>query len=295
MIIGIDSYDSYPLQGCVSDALLVERYLKDDLGVPQERIQLLLGSEHASSEDPSFPSRVNITNTLLGLVGNPLILDGDNIIVYFAGHGSSYSPSDYFGRDTDSDSDDESLHSEDGSIEAICPIDRDTVDASGLRVPDISDREINAIFQQVSCSKSHRITLILDCCHSGRHTRHFPEAGTRTIPPLPRASLRRMLHMADENLSSYPSYQSVSARDWRPDMSSHVVLAACKPYQTAKEEESDAGYNGAFTYALIGTLRSGNLPKEATYVEVLFSLPRRCGQTPVIAGKHKRERLWYND
>ncbi len=63
----------------------------------------------------------------------------------------------------------------------------------------------------------------------------------------------------------------------------------------AKEEESDAGYNGAFTYALIGTLRSGNLPKEATYVEVLFSLPRRCGQTPVIAGKHKRERLWYND
>ncbi len=82
-------------KGCVSDPLLVERYLKDDLGVPQEQIQLLLGSEHASSEDPSFPSRVNITNTLLGLVGNPLILDGDNIIVYFAGHGSSYSPSDY--------------------------------------------------------------------------------------------------------------------------------------------------------------------------------------------------------
>ncbi len=155
MIIGIDSYDSDPLQGCVSDALLVERYLKDDLGVLQERIQLLLGSEHASSEDRSFLSRLNIINTLLGLISNPLILAGDNIIIYFAGHGSSYSPSDYFRQDTDSDEDDESIHSPDGSIEAICPIDRDTVDASGLRVPDISDQEINAIFQQVSRSKGH--------------------------------------------------------------------------------------------------------------------------------------------
>ncbi|KAK0439132.1 caspase domain-containing protein [Armillaria borealis] len=293
VIIGIDAYDSYPLRGCVSDALLVEEYLKQDLGVPQEQIQLLLGSEHASTTDPSLPTRVNIVKTLLGLVSNPLICNGDNIIIYFSGHGSSYSSGDYF---DSSDETDESPRAVDGSnIEAICPIDRDAVDSCGLPVPDISDREINAILHQISHSKGHRITFILDCCHSGTHTRHFPDPGTRTIPPLPRASLRRMLHAADESCGQYPSYQPVSARDWRPDMSSHVVLAACKEYQTAKEVESEAGYNGVFTQGLISTLRSESLSEESTYVDLLFSLPRRRGQTPIIAGKHKRERLWYKN
>ncbi|KAK0213817.1 caspase domain-containing protein [Armillaria fumosa] len=293
VIIGIDVYDSYPLRGCVSDALLVEEYLKLDLGVPQEQIRLLLGSEHASTTDPSFPTRVNIVKTLLDLVSNPLIRNGDNIIIYFSGHGSSYSSSDYFDL---LDEADESPRAVDGSnIEAICPIDRDAIDTCGLPVPDISDREINAILHQISHNKGHRITLILDCCHSGTHTRHFPEPGTRTIPPLPRASLRRMLLAADESCGQYPSYQPVSARDWRPDMSSHVILAACKEYQTAREAKSEAGYNGVFTQGLIGTLRSESLSEESTYVDLLFSLPRWRGQTPVIAGKHKRERLWHKN
>ncbi|KAK0213452.1 caspase domain-containing protein [Desarmillaria ectypa] len=295
VLVGIDAYESYPLRGCVSDALLVKRYLKEDLGIPQERMQLLLGSQHASPEDPSFPSRANIINTLLSLVNNPQVKNGDNIIFYFSGHGSGYFPSDYYLRDADSDEEDDNLGAIDESIEAICPIDRDTIDSRGLRVPDISDREINAIFQQISHSKGHRITFILDSCHSGSHARHFPEPGTRTIPPLPRASLRRMLHMADETLGQYPSYQSVLSTDWQPDMSSHVILAACKEYQIAKEVESETGYNGVFTQALIGTLRSENLREESTYVDLLFSLPLRRGQTPVVAGKHKCDRLWYKD
>ncbi|KAK0477461.1 caspase domain-containing protein [Armillaria novae-zelandiae] len=185
VIIGIDAYDSYPLRGCVSDALLMEEYLKQDLGVPQEQIQLLLGSEHTSTADPSFPTRVNVVKALLGLISNPLIRSGDNIIIYFSGHGSSYFSSNYLDSSNEAD---ESLHAVDESnIEAICPIDRDVIDACGLPVPDISDREINAILHQISHNKGHRITFLLDCCHSGTHTRHFPEPSTRTIPPLPRA------------------------------------------------------------------------------------------------------------
>ncbi|KAK0431850.1 hypothetical protein EV421DRAFT_2064352, partial [Armillaria borealis] len=161
VLIGIDAYKSSPLRGCVSDALLVEKYLKEEIGVPQERIQRLLGSQDTSSDDPSFPSRINIVNTLLSLVDNPQIEVGDNIIIYFSGHGSGYSPKDYhFGDAEDSGS----LGGVDESIEAICPIDRDTIDGSGLRVPDISDREINSIFQQISRSKGHRITFFLDAC-----------------------------------------------------------------------------------------------------------------------------------
>ncbi|KAK0430362.1 peptidase C14, caspase domain-containing protein, partial [Armillaria borealis] len=168
VIIGIDAYQTCPLRGCVSDALLVEKYLKEEIGIPQERIQRLLGSQGASSDDPSFPSRTNIANTLLSLVDNPQIDVGDNIIIYFSGHGSGYSLNDYRLGDAE---DTQSLGGVDESIEAICPIDRDTIDSSGLRVPDISDREINSIFQQISHSNGHRITFFLDACHSGTHVR----------------------------------------------------------------------------------------------------------------------------
>ncbi|KAK0224535.1 caspase domain-containing protein [Armillaria nabsnona] len=292
VIIGIDAYQSYPLRGCVSDALLVEKYLKEDIGIPQERMQLLLGSQGASSEDPLFPSRINIVKTLLSLVDNPQIEVGDNIIIYFSGHGSGYSPNDYHFGDAE---DSHSLGGVDHSIEAICPIDRDAIDSSGLRVPDISDREINSIFQQISRSKGHRITFLLDSCHSGTHVRCFPEPGTRTVPPLPRASLRRMLYVADENLSRYPSYKSILDSDWRPDMSSHVILAACKEYQIAREVESETGYNGIFTRAIIDALRSGNLSEKSTYIDLLCSLPVRRGQTPVVAGKNKSDRLWFKN
>ncbi|PBK64311.1 hypothetical protein ARMSODRAFT_962149 [Armillaria solidipes] len=292
VIIGIDAYQSCPLRGCVSDALLVEKYLKEEIGVPQDRIQRLLGSQGASVEDLSFPSRTNIVSTLLSLVDNPQIEVGDNIIIYFSGHGSGYSPKDYHFGDAE---DSHSLGAVDESIESICPIDRDTIDSSGLRVPDISDREINSIFQQISRSKGHRITFFLDSCHSGTHVRCFPEPGTRTVPPLPRASLRKMLHIADENLSRYPSYKSILDSDWRPDMSSHVIIAACKGYQIAREVEGEMGYNGIFTRALIDALRSGNLSEESTYIDLLCSLPLRGWQTPVVAGKNKNDRLWFKN
>ncbi|KAK0466654.1 hypothetical protein IW261DRAFT_1319056, partial [Armillaria novae-zelandiae] len=159
VLIGIDAYQSRPLRGCVSDALLIEKYLKEEIGVPQERIQLLLGSQDTSSKDTSFPSRTNIMETLLSLIENPQIEVGDNIIIYFSGHGVGYSSTEYHLGDTE---DNRRLGGMDESIEAICPIDRDGIDSSGLRVPDISDREINSIFQQISRSKGDQITFFLD-------------------------------------------------------------------------------------------------------------------------------------
>ncbi|SJL18547.1 uncharacterized protein ARMOST_22141 [Armillaria ostoyae] len=94
VIVGINMYESYLLRGCVSDARLMEKYLTEDLGVPNNHIQLLLGSEeHSSPDDPMNPSRANI-HALLSLATNAEIKDGDIIIIYFAGHGSSYSTPD---------------------------------------------------------------------------------------------------------------------------------------------------------------------------------------------------------
>ncbi len=78
-------------------------------------------------------------------------------------------------------------------------------------------------------------------------------------------------------------------------MSSHVIMAACKVYQVAREVESKTGYNGIFTWAVIDALRLGNLSDESTYIDLLCSLPVRRGQTLVVAGKNKTDHLWFTN
>ncbi|PBK64974.1 hypothetical protein ARMSODRAFT_940725 [Armillaria solidipes] len=267
----------------------MERYLTEDLGVPGNRIQLLVGSkEHTFPDDPVCPSRSHIVGALLSLISNPEIAHGDNIIIYYAGHGSRYPL-------TEDDEDDETRY-----IEALCPIDRDTPGDNDKHVPDISDREFNSILTLISLSKGHRITVILDCCHSGGVSRSLPEPGARTSPPLARATLQDMLLAGDKTLKHYPGYRSILSKDWYPDMKSHVVLAACKEHQYAKEkkvkrEDGMAGYIGSFTDSLLRVLRSGYWRKQPTYADLIHSLDKASRRTPVVAGKYKDARLWYQD
>ncbi|KAK0468979.1 peptidase C14, caspase domain-containing protein, partial [Desarmillaria tabescens] len=173
VVIGIDGYAYYPLRGCVADALTIKQYLEEDLLVPKERIQCLLGSADRSDNSnapSSTPSRANILSVLFGLATNHNIEHGDSIIIFFAGHGSRYPLSD---DDDEPDFDEE--HDNERSrkfVEVLCPMDRNTrADGSGALIPDITDRELNTILSQISRTKGHRITIILDCCHAGSVTR----------------------------------------------------------------------------------------------------------------------------
>ncbi len=286
-----------PLRGCVSDARLSERYLSDDLCVPRERIQLLLGSrEHDDPDDPMYPSRAHITSTLLGLIDNPHIEKGDNIIIYYAGHGSSYHCSDYSNIEN---ADYQEISSgSTGHIEALCPIDRDTLDANGNIVPDISDREFNTILTLISRAKGHHITVILDCCHSASVSREVPPQGARTCRATESATLRDMLYAGDKLLRDLPGYRSILEKDWSPDDKSHVVLAACEAYQFAKErwineEDGSRVCVGVFTHSLLRLLRSGQCSAETTYMDLCDGLDESPLQTPVIAGKYRHAHLWY--
>ncbi|KAK0219278.1 caspase domain-containing protein [Armillaria nabsnona] len=288
VLIGINEYASYPLRGCVPDAQLMEKYLTEDLGMPSDRIQLLLGSnEHKSPEDPVNPSRAHIVGALLSLLTNPGIVYGDNIIIYYSGHGS------YYPHHTEEDDASE-------YIETICPIDRDTLGENGKPVPDISDREFNTILSLISQAKGHCITVILDCCYSSGVCRNLPESGARTSPPMARATLQDMLVAGETNLKRYPDYRSILAKDWLPETNSHVVLAACRDYQYAKakkviREDGAVGYIGIFTDSLVRVLRSGHCKKETTYADLVRCLDKTSHQTPVVAGTNKDVRLWYQD
>ncbi|KAK0475380.1 caspase domain-containing protein [Armillaria novae-zelandiae] len=306
VVIGIDAYENIPPLKCsVRDAQSFQEYLTTKLGIPEVRIQLLLGfkkdasaGSSVSPDDPMYPSRAHIITTLLSLIDSPHIDKGDNIIIYYAGHGSSYHCSDY------TNVEDANYHEisrgNTGYIEALCPIDRDALDVDGNPIPDISDREFNTMLTLISRAKGHHITVILDCCHSASVSREVPPQGARTCRATERSTLRDMLHVGDKLLRDRPGYRSILKRDWSPDEESHVVLAACEAYQFAKErwineEDGSRVCVGVFTHSLLRLLRSGLCSAETTYADLRQGFDTSSLQTPVVAGTHQNSRLWYQD
>jgi len=95
LLIGVDDYKSgriWNLEACAHDALLMKQWLVQDLQVPKENIALLLNQE---------ATKRRIEDTFMShLVNNPAIAEGDALIVYFAGHGSTLrAPPDWCGTD----------------------------------------------------------------------------------------------------------------------------------------------------------------------------------------------------
>ncbi|KAK0457621.1 hypothetical protein IW261DRAFT_1353253, partial [Armillaria novae-zelandiae] len=118
VLIGIDAYESYPLHGCVSDALALRKYLTDNLHVPKEHIQCLLGPGSDCQVNSSIPSRKNIISTFLGLAQNPRIQPGDG------SHGTSYQYMQCHESIFAGEAPESACHKSLCPIEAICPIDR---------------------------------------------------------------------------------------------------------------------------------------------------------------------------
>ncbi|PBK59039.1 hypothetical protein ARMSODRAFT_960020 [Armillaria solidipes] len=314
VIIGIDEYPNPRdvLHGCVCDATNVFNYLTTNMGVPKDHIKLLLGPLPTSSNVSSIllPIRTNIIDALLSLSTNSRIHYGDNIIIYYAGHGTVYHCKDHppFA----------SLKGlGGGTIEALCPMDRNTTDThDGTPVPDISDRELYTILDEICRTKGHHITVILDCCHSSSQTR-VPEGLTQGMmrearPMSEPTSIEDMFAIADKKLGelktddgSKPRYLSISRADWLPELpvASHVILAACQAYEYAKElPGGPARSGGVFTSALLCSLKSiiakpadlkGTLP---TYLKLVGDLDLEVhngNQHPAVAGKCKDKPLWY--
>ncbi|KAF9056807.1 caspase domain-containing protein [Rhodocollybia butyracea] len=168
VIVGINEYGdptTPSLNGCVNDALLFRDYLIQDLSVPSNRIKLLLSPIAGDKTIPfpyKAPTRDNILQALCDLFHNPDIKHDDSIIFFYAGHGQSYREACCTPEPA-------------GSIEAICPVDRNTrkINADGTEetILDICDREINVILGEIA-TKCPNITVILDCCFGGGGTRN---------------------------------------------------------------------------------------------------------------------------
>lgn len=305
VIVGINKYDdprTAPLKGCVHDALLFRDYVVQDLSVPSNRIKLLLSPTQA--EDIPFPyqtpTRDNILNALYDLYDNPNIKSDDSIVFFYAGHGQSYSPRKCTPHST-------------GSIEAISPVDRNTLkynsDGPDEMIVDISDREINVILGEIAKKRCDNITVILDCCHAGGGIRHTSRAfdslqlgdkecfTARHCPPIPLGdTIQRMFRAADNVGHLSPDRPCTASPNFRANMKSHVLIAAAKDYEEALEytDRTTGVTQGYFTSRFLSTLRSplGCSPT-TTYRDVIGSpdlvMPF---QTAYVAGR-KMARLWF--
>ncbi len=104
-----------------------------------------------------------------------------------------------------------------------------------------------------------------------------------------------MLDAADNTTKNFLEYRSEFVAEWCPDMTSHVILAACREHEIAKEEWGETGFHGVFTESLVQTLRSGASNERQTYVDLVSSLNQSTTQVSVVAGRYKHSMLWYQN
>jgi hypothetical protein len=113
---------------------------------------------------------------------------------------------------------------------------------------DLADRELGLLVAEVAGRSAH-VVVVLDCCHAGSGTRDADQRDTtvRVIPPDPRP--RTYLPGAE---AATPRTRSL--RNWSAITVDHVLLAACRPEQKAREKAIDGQCRGVFTAALQSAL-----------------------------------------
>ncbi|KZV65119.1 hypothetical protein PENSPDRAFT_690182 [Peniophora sp. CONT] len=269
LVIGIDKYqsDRIPnLHGAVADADAIVEYLQSDLHVPRDQISNLRNEE---------ATRDAIIQGFRAFQTQQSIKQGDPILIFYAGHGTTAeAPRGWVTASKD--------------ISLLVPYDFSHQSANNLTHA-IPDRTIGALLHELAEpqygeGKGDNITLILDCCSSGSGTRR-PEYShshfERCFGPEERASIPSTL---DEDIwGNVPKDRSASVLSgfFMSGSSSHVLLAACRESEHARERQSQ----GMFTGVLLEALREVATDK-VTYRELMARIRNIPHQTPQCEGRN---------
>lgn len=262
LIVGINTYPSAPLRGCVNDALMISEMLTQYFGF-QSIDKRMLTDDSATTD--------NIRERLNWLVDGAV--PGDVLFFSYSGHGSQMVDTDY-----------DAMKEPDGLDEIICPVDlnwRDKV---------IKDDELKAIFDRVPEGIS--LTVLLDCCHSGSGMDHMnqwqPETYMRSLEPrdpniralpMPIDILNRGLGL---DIGVKP--RSVQSRDVNKV---GLMIAGCQSNQTSADAYINYMYCGAATYSMLNSLKKHNY--DVTYRDLLtemnqFMTTNKYSQRPELNG-----------
>jgi len=241
LFVGVDAYPApvNPLDGCVNDVARMRDLLAARLAGSQDRFApRLLADAQATREGV-----INTFRTHLGQAG-----PGDVALFYYSGHGSQEdAPPEFW--DFEPDKQNETL---------VC---------YDSRLPggwDLADKELAQLISEVAANGPH-FAVVLDCCHSGSGTRDAEDVIARQERADKRTRPIASYIVTPEQaagLQGQGTGAGKPAMPWAAIASSrHILLAACRPEQTAKETyfPGPAGLErrGAFSYYLQDTLQQG--------------------------------------
>ena len=281
LLIGIDCYIPNELSdgtfyrslaGCVTDILKVEKFLRSEFGLTDERLIRLTASRRGGDNESArgsggdisptederpteppeqWPTYDNIVQAFHQLEESAR--PGEQIYIHYSGHGGKVKtlPNHRL------------LIPDKFVDEALVPTDLGDNEGRYLR-----DVELAFLIQEL-VDKGLYVTIVLDSCHSGSATRG-EEVGGRTpahdddvrgsdrIDNRPKPSLVASDKELTDNwqrLSNLGRHGYVSS-EWLPDPKGYVLLAACRSNEGAHEFSFD-GVNkeGALTYWVLESLK----------------------------------------
>jgi pimeloyl-ACP methyl ester carboxylesterase len=253
LLVGINDYapDSRvnSLQGCVPDIQTVQAYVEDRVP-PENRHILPLFNEQATRQ-----AVIDAFRTHLCQAGSE-----DTVLFYYAGHGSQEdAPEEFWTIEPDRLNETLVLY--------------DSRSPNGL---DLADKELAVLIGEVAQKNPH-IVIIFDSCHSGSGTRNvLQEMEERRLPKSsrkrPLESYLGLLSTAEiDSLKPESRSPDQNPGGWSLPRGRHVLMAACRDHETAKESPTDSGQRrGIFSRFLLQALTqtNGNLSYRDLFQQV---------------------------
>jgi hypothetical protein len=297
LVVGCDLYlpntlpeGTYPsLSGCVRDATRVEEFLRQRAGLIDAnliRLTSTAGPDGKPVEPPERrPTYENIVNGFRGLTSRAKA--GDHLYVHYSGHGGqcpTLLPKVKGPQATD---------------ETLVPIDIGNKTARYVR-----DVEIAKLLKEMT-DKGLVVTVVFDCCHSGGATRAVrrPDdpTGIRGVDFVDKTKrpTDSLVGTLEELAAAVPAADATrgpgAPRGVAPAGAAAaglVFLAACRPFELAREFMFDGGPSqGALTYWYLKLTGAG--VGGLTFRTIIDQVVKRIhdqfpDQTPMLFGDPDR-------
>ncbi|WP_404392902.1 caspase domain-containing protein [Humibacillus xanthopallidus] len=234
LLVGIDAYTGVvpPLSGCVNDVTAFSDILKGR--VPAGELSMVI----VTDEDAT---REAVTREFAAHLGQA---DADDVaLFYYSGHGAHQeAPQELW--DFEPDHQNETL------------VFVDSREPGGW---DLADKELAVLISQVAATGCH-LLVVLDCCHSGDATRDVTEVVRQAPPDLRHRPIETFLPGTVQQAAAQAAaaQAGTGTRDldqapherWTPPAGRHVLLAACRSSEKAKEIRTQGQHRGAMSAAL---------------------------------------------
>jgi hypothetical protein len=258
-LVGINSYPSSPLRGCVNDVLLMYKLLSEKFSFNNLDIDIITDAQ---------ATKINILNGLKKLTSN--LKSDDTIYFHYSGHGSQVVVTDWTNNPEP-----------DGRDEILCSVDLDWNNP-------LRDNDLKNIF--INIPKGVKSTIVLDSCHSGTGLRNMSQVlvkdtnlqlhsvANRYLPPPISNILSNPKIMLDDDLNCiYPEINSKDIQTQKnkflvttTEQADNILISGCKDNQTSADASMGGKYHGAFTYSLVQALIANNF--KITYSKLVTDI-----------------------